>query len=121
LEAAYNDTQWVTAVFNLNILRHLNQKFQGNFALDRFVHRAVYNPIAHQIEMHLHSLYNQVVILESLNVQILLQAGESIRTEISCKFHLPTLLSVLEAQWLRSQRVWTDPQDWFALILCKIL
>lgn len=119
LEAAYNDTQGVTAAFNLNILRHLNHKFQGNFALDRFVHRAVYNPIAHQIEMHLHSLHNQVVTLESLNVQVPLHAGESIRTEISRKFHLPSLLSVLEAQGLRSQRIWTDPQDWFALILCQ--
>jgi L-histidine N-alpha-methyltransferase len=31
LEAAYNDRQGVTAEFNLNVLEHLNQRFEGNF------------------------------------------------------------------------------------------
>ena len=33
IEAAYNDSQGVTAEFNLNILRHLNYRCEGNFAL----------------------------------------------------------------------------------------
>lgn len=119
LEAAYNDSKGVTAAFNLNMLRHVNRAFQGNFALDQFVHRAFYNAIAHQIEMHLVSLQPQMVTLESLKFQVTLQAGESLRTEISRKFHLPTFSTVLAAQGLRSLRIWTDPQDWFALLLCQ--
>ena len=35
LEAAYNDSAGVTAAFNLNILNHLNQRFDGNFDLTK--------------------------------------------------------------------------------------
>lgn len=119
VEAAYNDAQGVTAEFNLNLLRHLNDRFQGNFAIDQFTHQAFYNPDQHQIEMHLLSLRSQVVSLQSLDCQISLQAGETIRTEISRKFHLPTLVSNLEHHDLKPLQVWTDPQGWFALLLCQ--
>jgi dimethylhistidine N-methyltransferase len=36
LEAAYNDSQGITAQFNLNILEHLNWRFDGNFNLSKF-------------------------------------------------------------------------------------
>lgn len=119
VEAAYNDAQGVTAEFNLNILRHLNDRFQGNFAIDQFVHLAFYNADQHQIEMHLLSLQTQVAVLRSLDYQVSLQAGETIRTEISRKFHLPTLASSLEEHALKPLQVWTDPQNWFALLLCQ--
>ncbi|NJL19877.1 MAG: L-histidine N(alpha)-methyltransferase [Leptolyngbyaceae cyanobacterium SM1_3_5] len=119
VEAAYNDAQGVTAEFNLNILRHLNDRFQGNFAIDQFVHLAFYNADRHQIEMHLLSLQTQVAVLRSLDYQVSLQAGETICTEISRKFHLPTLMSSLEEHTLKPLQVWTDPQNWFALLLCQ--
>lgn len=43
LEKAYNDSQGVTADFNLNMLNHLNQRWQGNFDSRQFSHVAVYN------------------------------------------------------------------------------
>jgi len=43
LEAAYNDAQGVTAAFNLNMLSHLNWRFQADFNLDLFSHQAIYN------------------------------------------------------------------------------
>src|SRR5687767_4481191 len=43
IEAAYNDAQGVTAAFNLNMLRHLNRRFDGDFDLGRFQHRAFFN------------------------------------------------------------------------------
>src|SRR5690349_7410621 len=51
IEAAYNDAQNVTAAFNLNMLRHLNRRFDGDFDLARFQHRAFFNAEASQIEM----------------------------------------------------------------------
>ncbi|MBE9193667.1 L-histidine N(alpha)-methyltransferase [Gloeocapsopsis crepidinum LEGE 06123] len=119
IEAAYNDTQGVTAAFNLNILRHLNHRFQGNFQLDQFAHQAFYNPVDCQIEMHLRSLQDQTVVLQTLDYQVSFQAGETIRTEISRKFHLPDLIAVLENHTLKPLQVWTDPQAWFALLLCQ--
>jgi L-histidine Nalpha-methyltransferase len=119
IEAAYNDEQGITAAFNLNILRHLNHRFDGNFALDRFEHFAFYNPMLHQIEMHLRSLENQTILLKTLNYQVNFHAGETIHTEISRKFHLPTLIDNLASHAFKPLQIWTDPQDWFGLLLCQ--
>jgi L-histidine Nalpha-methyltransferase len=119
LEAAYNDAQGVTAAFNLNILNHLNRRFDGNFNLDRFAHVAFFNTAASRIEMHLKSLVAQTVTLQNLDLEISFQAGESIHTEISRKFDLPTLTTILEAHALAPIQIWTDPQSWFGLILCQ--
>ena len=39
LEAAYNDKKGLTAEFNLNILAHLNRRFDADFDLDAFAAR----------------------------------------------------------------------------------
>lgn len=119
LEAAYNDAQGVTAAFNLNVLSHLNLQFQGNFDLEQFQHLAFYNSIEHRIEMHLQSLNSQTVILEDLDIQISFKPEETIRTEISRKFHLPTLMTALEGKAIAPLKTWTDPNAWFALLLCQ--
>ena len=119
LEAAYNDAQGVTAAFNLNVLRHLNDRFDGNFNLDRFAHLAFFNPTASQIEMHLKSSIDQTVKLKALDLEINLKAGETIHTEISRKFSIPSLADTLTAHALQPLKIWTDPQSWFGLILCQ--
>jgi L-histidine Nalpha-methyltransferase len=119
LEAAYNDAQGVTAAFNLNALQHLNDRFDGNFDLDNFAHLAFFNPVASQIEMHLRSLTDRTVRLKSLDLEISFKPGETIHTEISRKFHLPALEDTLTAHALQPLKIWTDPQSWFALILCQ--
>jgi L-histidine Nalpha-methyltransferase len=119
LEAAYNDARGITAAFNLNVLSHLNHRFQGNFNLDNFAHLACFNPAASQIEMHLKSLTAQTVKLKALDLEISLRSGETIHTEISRKFHLPTLTELLAVHTLQPLKIWTDPQAWFGLILCQ--
>jgi L-histidine Nalpha-methyltransferase len=119
LEAAYNDNQGITAAFNLNILSHLNWRFDGNFDLDLFTHQAIYNKVDAQIEMYLHCRQNCQVSLDALDLKISFRSGESILTEISRKFNLPTIQIQLAAQGLKTIQTWTDPQDWFGLILCQ--
>ncbi len=119
LEAAYNDAQGITAAFNLNVLRHLNDRFDGNFNLDHFAHLAFFNSTASQIEMHLKSLTVQTVTLKALDLEIALKSGETIRTEISRKFNLPALTDTLTVHALQPLKIWTDPQSWFGLILCQ--
>lgn len=121
LEPAYNDTQGVTAEFNLNMLRHLNYRFNGNFDLTKFKHQAIYNEYQHQIEMYLQSQVAQTVDLRSLNLSIYLEAGEKILTEISRKFAIPTLEQDLRCKGLTPIKTWTDPQQWFGMILCQQL
>jgi len=119
LEAAYNDSQGVTADFNLNMLAHLNWYFQGNFDLNLFKHQAIYNQAEAQIEMYLHCQQAHTVSLDILNLQIPFRSEESILTEISRKFDLQTIQSQLLAHRLQPLKVWTDPKNWFALILSQ--
>ncbi|MGK7928377.1 MAG: L-histidine N(alpha)-methyltransferase [Spirulina sp.] len=119
LEAAYNDAQGVTAAFNLNMLAHLNWRFQGNFDLDNFAHRAIYNEEKCQIEMYLDCLRSHCVRLESLDLTVEFQQGESILTEISRKFDLETLGENLQALGLSVLQGQTDDREWFGLILCQ--
>ncbi len=132
LEAAYNDSQGITAAFNLNILHHLNWRFQANFNVDQFQHWARYNQQAHQIEMYLKSLVQQSVELATIDFSVEFAAGETIRTEISRKFNLETLQTRLSQHsdqrsdastpqpCLQPIRVWTDAHNWFGLILCQV-
>ncbi len=119
LEAAYNDSQGVTADFNLNMLAHLNWYFQGNFDLNLFKHQAIYNQVDAQIEMYLHCQQAHTVSLDILNLEIPFRSGESILTEISRKFDLQTIQTQLLSHHLQPLKVWTDPKKWFALILSQ--
>lgn len=119
LEAAYDDSQGVTAAFNLNILAHLNWRFQANFDLSQFRHVAFYNESQNQIEMHLESLRAQTVHLRALNCTIELAARETIHTEISRKFDLVEIQAELRGYQLNPVEIWTDRQQWFGVILCQ--
>lgn len=120
LEAAYNDSQGVTAAFNLNMLNHLNRRFNGDFDTTQFEHWAFYNDTQHQIEMHLRSLRSQSVSLRALDLIIEFEAGETILTEISRKFDLSAIKQELQAHGLITLQIWTDPQQWFGLLLCQL-
>lgn len=120
LEAAYNDRAGVTAAFNLNMLQHLNWRFDGNFDTQTFAHWAFYNETQHQIEMHLRSLRSQSVQLRDLDLTVEFAAGETIHTEISRKFNLKTLQPELQTRGLVPIKTWTDPQQWFGLLLCQL-
>ena len=99
LEAAYNDAAGVTAEFNRNMLHVFNRELGADFDPDEFEHRAYYNRLAHRIEMHL-------VARRALEVDIprcgrvTFRAGESIRTEISCKYDRPSVEHLFAAAGL---------------------
>lgn len=119
LEAAYNDAQGVTAAFNLNMLEHLNQRFGGNFKRQNFEHWAFYNQELNQIEMHLRCLNPHTVDLQALDLKVSFVSGETIRTEISRKFNLQEVQAELAEKGLKPLAAWSDPNDWFGLILSQ--
>ncbi|RYY36266.1 MAG: L-histidine N(alpha)-methyltransferase, partial [Sphingomonadales bacterium] len=53
LVPAYDDAQGVTAAFNMNLLERINRELAGTIPLDAFRHRAIWNPDAARVEMHL--------------------------------------------------------------------
>ena len=115
LEAAYNDADGVTAEFNLNMLRHLNARFGGDFDLEAFSHRAFYNAPERRIEMHLVSRHAQRVSLADLDLIVEFLEGETTRTEISRKFDLPVLKERFAASGFKAVQTWTDDKGYYGL------
>ena len=68
LEYAYNDSEGITAQFNLNVLSRINSELGGNFDLQKFRHHAVYNEEQNKIEMYLRSLYRQTIDLSLIHI-----------------------------------------------------
>ena len=114
LEAAYNDSQGVTAEFNRNMLLVLNQELGANFDPTAFEHRAFYEPEAHRIEMHLVSRRDQQVEVPGM-APVTFAAGESIRTEISCKHDRNSVAELFAAAGLGVEAWRTDGDAMFAL------
>lgn len=119
LEAAYNDSQGVTAAFNRNILRHVSRMLQGNVDPDTFEHRAFWNPERSRIEMHLVSTRAQRLRLPAADLEVDLQAGEAIHTENSYKFTTEQARSMAAAAGFAVERTWTDARGWFGVHLLR--
>jgi dimethylhistidine N-methyltransferase len=113
LHSAYNDDEGITAAFNLNLLRRINDELGCDFQLDLFKHYAFYNPREGRVEMHLLSQREQVVHLGG--VAIPFARGESIWTESSYKFSLDEFQQIAASAGLKVKRVWTDEQQWFSV------
>ena len=119
LEAAYNDSQGITAAFNLNMLSHLNQQFEGDFESNNFAHIAQYNKSENQIEMYLKSLEAQTVWLKALGLTVEFEKGDRILSEISRKFDLKEMSHTLLDHQLNVLEAFTDDERWFGLLLCQ--
>lgn len=115
LEAAYNDSQGVTADFNMNMLIRMNREFDANFDLSAFTHAAPYVESEGRIEMHLVSQKDQTVEVAGQSFHF--DKGESIHTESSHKYHIPEFADMAGMAGFRVQHVWTDPNQLFSVQL----
>jgi L-histidine N-alpha-methyltransferase len=117
LEAAYNDSAGVTAEFNRNVLNVINANLDGDLEPARFDHVAVYDDREEWIEMRLRAREGHTARIEALDLDVSFDAGEHIRTEISCKFTPARLLEELSGAKLELHGWFTDPERLFALSL----
>ena len=116
IEAAYNDSQGVTAEFNRNMLLVLNHELGANFDPAAFEHQAFYDEVTHRIEMHLVSTLAQEVRIPGIGL-VAFAEGESIRTEISCKHDRGSVDELFRAAGLRIETWRADPESLFALVV----
>jgi dimethylhistidine N-methyltransferase len=113
LEAAYDDAQGVTARFNLNLLERINRELGGDFQVNRFKHKAFYDPIRGWIEMHLESRYPQVAHVAGMRFSF--DAYETIHTEISCKYSIAEFQDLAKRAGFSPEKLWTDPEQLFSV------
>jgi len=115
IENAYNDSEGITAEFNLNVLRRLNREFATDFDIDAFRHMAIYNDSSGRIEMCLVSQRDQEVTLGEHRFSF--TAGEKIITEYCHKFSLEGFRELASAAGFEHVTTWQDANRWFSIQL----
>lgn len=119
LVPAYDDSAGVTAEFNRNVLAVLNRELGADFDLDNYEHVAIWDPENEWIEMRLRAAAAAKVTLSELALDVVLQGGEQIRTEISAKFRREGVEGELAKAGFDMDSWWTDPEGRFALSLAR--
>ena len=115
LEAAYNDSQGVTAEFNRNVLRVVNEGLDADFEPEAFEHVAFFDEANSWIEMRLRSKGAQTVRIDGASLQVTFEDGEELRTEISAKFTQAAVERELAEAGLRLDGFHTDERALFGL------
>ncbi len=116
IDAAYNDAAGVTAEFNLNMLRHLNEQFGTDFDLDAFSHRARYLPDEGRVRLSLVSARPQDIRVGEESIRI--EEGEDILTEYSHKYTLEGFAEMAGHAGFTVDTVWTDDNELFSVQYC---
>ena len=117
LVAAYDDAKGVTAAFNKNLLVRINRELGGDFDLDSFAHRAIWNDAESRIEMHLMSLKDQDVHVAGGRFHF--ARGETIHTENSCKFTVEGFADLAASAGWTQERWWVSETPAFAMVLLR--
>lgn len=119
IEAAYNDSQGVTAEFNLNLLRRINRELGADFDVDQFTHQASYNREQRRVEIDLSSEIEQSVCIDGKSFEF--SNGETIRTEYSHKYTVEDFASLAAESGLTLRRCWTDDDGLFGVLHFAVL
>jgi L-histidine N-alpha-methyltransferase len=119
IEAAYDDSDGVTAEFNRNVLHVINRELDADFVPDAFDHIAFFDRRHEWIEMRLRARRPCSVLIGDLGLRVEFAAGEELRTEISAKFTRARLEADYAAAGLALERWYADPQQLFALSLAR--
>ncbi len=118
LEHAYDDSEGITAQFNMNLLTRLNNELSANFDLQTWEHYAFYNADDGRIEMHLKSMCEQVVNIA--DHEFYFAENETIHTENSYKYSIEEFQSLALKAGLCADRVWVDDNELFSVHLFSV-
>jgi L-histidine Nalpha-methyltransferase len=113
LHRAYNDSEGVTRLFNLNLLERINRELGGQFDRGRFAHYGAYNIRKACMESWLVSLVDQEVPIHALGRSFSFRAWEGIHVECSHKYDLSQIESFASAAGFRVQKHFFDRRRWF--------
>ena len=111
LERAYDDPLQITAAFNRNLLRHLNQQVGSDFNIDDWRHIAYFNISDSRIEMHLEAVRGNVLHWPEGSATSKLA---NVFTE-NYKWRRDDFASLLESAGFKRLQSWIDERGWFAV------
>jgi L-histidine N-alpha-methyltransferase len=117
LEAAYDDSQGITAEFNRNVLHVVNRELDADFAVAAFDHVAFFDREREWIEMRLRATSRQHVHVAALGIDVVFEPREELRTEISTKYDRDSVAALFDAAGLTIEAWPRDPETPFGLVL----
>jgi dimethylhistidine N-methyltransferase len=121
IRSAYDDSQGVTAAFNLNLLRRLNRELHADFDLSSWQHYTDYDPISGAVRSFLVSTKDQTVHLGASPETVEFAAWEMIHTENSYKFTRPQIEKLAAEAGFSMQEFFTDEQAYFSDVVLSPL
>jgi L-histidine Nalpha-methyltransferase len=116
---AYDDPLGITAAFNRNLLVRINRELGGDFRLQDFAHRALWNPEHSRVEMHLVSRGRPRVRIPPASLDVTFDPGETIWTESSYKYEPHGMVDMLALAGFRLVDQWIDGRARFAITLVE--
>ena len=114
IEAAYNDSQGVTAEFNLNLLHRINRELAADFDTHQFKHLAHYDVEHNRIKINLSSQCEQMVTVNG--ERFLFEKNEEICTEYSHKYTIEGFAKIAQRAGFELGKAWTDPDAMFGVL-----
>ncbi|MFD4194908.1 MULTISPECIES: L-histidine N(alpha)-methyltransferase [Amycolatopsis] len=121
LVRAYDDSAGVTAEFNRNVLRVVNEVLGADFDPDAFEHVAHWDAGNEWIEMRLRAPEAMRVSIPGAGLEVSFEAGEHIRTEISAKFRREGVTAELADAGFEVEQWWTDAGGRFGVSLARAM
>jgi L-histidine N-alpha-methyltransferase len=119
INSAYNDSAGYGPRSTLNMLRHLNRRYDGNFVPARFRYVSNYDSCAKRNDVSIESLVAQEVTLGRLGLTVSFAAAERIEAEIMWKFDPDALGERLDRAGFSKVRRWIDPVYRYGLFLLR--
>jgi L-histidine Nalpha-methyltransferase len=120
IEAAYDDSEGLTAEFNRNVLHVVNRELGADFSPENFEHIAFFDRRHEWVEMRLRASRPCSVFIADVGLRVEFAAGEELRTEISAKFTRARVEADLASVGLELEHWYTDEQELFALSLARL-
>lgn len=116
IEKAYNDSEGITARFNLNMLNVINRIAGTDFRTHDFCHYAFFNKEKKRVEMHLKALKDIIVMPDNSSGFIIIRKNETIHTENCHKFTYERIMQLCRWGRFSQYTISHDPQGWFSLV-----
>jgi len=120
LLGAYNDSEGVTAAFNLNLLKRINRELGADFVVEQFRHFGTYNVFSGAMESYLVSLVPQVVHVGALELSFSFDAWEPLHTEYSYKYLRSDISQLAGETGFSVQGQFEDERGWFVDSLWRV-
>lgn len=119
IAGAYDDSEGVTAQFNLNLLERMNREMDARFDVNSFSHYPIYDPEAGEARSYLVSHKQQTVFVGALGRYFDFGAGEIIHTEISRKFTETDIEKLASYAGLKIRDSFYDAKHYFMDVLMQ--